>query len=82
MGTAAPSDDEKVHGVIQYANKTITVVSDTAYGHNRGSLYPLILVLTAMVAVILLLLVEGWAYGLVALLSLGLLGIWVGGHGR
>lgn len=83
MGTAAPNDDEKVHGVIQYANKTVTVVSETAYGHNRGSMYPLALVLTATVAIIGLLLADAdLLLGLVGLVSLALLGIWVGGRGR
>lgn len=83
MGTTEPSNDEKVRGVIQYADKTVTVVSEAAYGHSQGSLYPLALVLTATVAIVGLLLADAdLLFGLVGLVSLALLGIWVGGRGR
>lgn len=84
MGTAPPEDTEKVRGVFRYADRTVEVITDTAYGDTkkRRALYPLVLLFVAAAA----LLVAGASalvpVGLAGLLALLLLAVWVGGSGR
>lgn len=84
MGTNPEEQSEKVRGIVQLTDRTIEIVSDVAYGDakKRRSVYPLVLVLLATVALLAVLLADADLLGLVGLVSLVLLGIWVGGSGR
>ena len=82
MGTTSPDNIEKVHGVFTMAGKTVEVVTDTAYGDTktRRHLYPLVLLVVAAVALVL---TQGHVVPVgVGLVSLLLMGLWVGGSGR
>lgn len=76
MGTTEPDDTTRVQGYISTAQGGIEVVQDLAYGSKtRGALYPLVLIILAVLAIVL-------GHAFVALLPLVLLAVWIGGSGR
>ena len=77
MGTVDP-EPETAPGYIQRAGHSANILRETAsevaYGRRSGSLWPLILILTAILLILVL--------PLAALIPIVLLGAWVGGQGR
>jgi hypothetical protein len=76
MGTTPPESKEPI-GTIQRVGHTAHIVteatSEIAYGRQSGSLYPLVLLLIAGIAILT-------TEPLVALIPLILLAVWVGGR--
>jgi len=82
MGTTAEEQPE-YRGIIAKAGHQYdiitTVVAETTYGRRGGSLYPILLLTVAAIAIVLT--AGDVALVGVGLLSILLLGIWVGGGG-